>query len=294
MKKNIMMFLKSVILLIVVMSAFFYYVNYRAEGTTAYITQVCPVYNSPEHSNQIDTLSVGDNVSVLVYHGDSNKIRYINEAGDTVVGFVSDQVLGYYAFPVNTNREIILTVSSRTNFNDFISTLVDLDDQDFSLIGVYEDFSLSSSNSRGDLYKIQDFCEEQRIPWGVVSDLNQNSYDDYIADKVAVEFERPVYKYKVLPYAFHIYNEDYISSSYELENCVIYTSSGKARPGFDSWLTNLSSSASQPRNSEILNKESIYAYKFYEDSEIDFSFISDDWSYDIGLAYKEIEDATRD
>lgn len=294
MKKNILIFLKSVIFVVALLIAVVYYVNFRAEGTTAYVTRGCIVYNSPDLSNPIDNLSVGEAVTSLVYHGNANKIRYTDDSGDTIVGFVSEHVLGYYVFPVDINCEsVILTVSNKTDFNDFVSTLVSLDEEDFSLIGVYEDFSLKYSCSYGDLHKIQDFCEEQKIPFGIISDLNKVNYDDYISDKVSMG--DLAYEYKILPYTFRIYNEDYINSSYDLTDCVIYTSSGESRDGFNSWITDLSSSsASQPRNSEILNKESIYAYKFYEDSEIDFSFISDDWNYDIGAAYKEIEDATRD
>ena len=147
MKKNILIFLKSVIFVVALLIAVVYYVNFRAEGTTAYVTRGCIVYNSPDLSNPIGNLSVGEAVTSLVYHGNANKIRYTDDSGDTIVGFVSEHVLGYYVFPGDINCEsVILTVSNKTDFNDFVSTLVSLDEEDFSLVGVYEDFSLKYSS----------------------------------------------------------------------------------------------------------------------------------------------------
>lgn len=296
MKKIFSVIIRSVILVVIILAGLFYFVNYQTEGETAYITQSCMVYNSSELNNPIDTLPIGNSVELLVYHGDTYKIRYTDDDGNTVVGFVSDHVLDKYTFPEDINHSVIITVSSKTEFKDFISILVTFAEEDYSVIGVYLDFlSLNYNNSRGDLYEIQDFCEEQHIPWGEISDLNQNSYDNYVSDKVDSEFEHPSYEFKILPYTFRVNNEVYINSSYELDNCVIYTSSNKGRFGFKSWITDLFSTASQTRNSETFNEESIYAYTFYEEYDIECSFISDEWFYDIENAYEQkIEDATRD
>lgn len=291
MKRFISLIIRSAIIAVIILAGLFYFVNYQTEGETAYITQKCPVYNLSDLTDQIDTLSIGDSVESLVYYGDANKIRYTDDDGEVIVGFINEKFLNYYSFPKSSNQSVIISVSSQTEFKNFISILNSLTDEDFSLIGVYLDFSLLSSyNSYGNLYKIQEFCENQLIPWGDISNLNQDSYNNYISDKVDSEFENVSYTAKLLPYVFRLYNEDYIDSSYELDNCIIYTSSGEERVGYKSWTTTLSSSFL--RNSEIL-KES-YAYTFYKEDDIELSFVSDDWFYDIESAYNKIEDATHD
>lgn len=268
--------------------------NYQVEGTTGFATHFTPVYYTSEMNELTYTLKAGEKVSILSNYSekDITKIRYTDSDGKELIGFVYDYNIQQYFFPIENglSPNVIITVSAEMELTDFVQEFISISN-DYSVIGVYIDNSVSSVEE----FNIEAFCEEQNIPWGNICKYSEKSYENYIGVTPSYDLNyNSDYSYHILPQAFDITTEFYLPKGNDFTECILFSQSDTVNFEYTSWITNIEKRKSPIRNTEIFKEESIYAYKFYENSSFYLSYPSDIWIDEIRQAYQEIENATHD
>lgn len=257
-----------------------YIVNYEASGELKFVKTTAKIYSTPEKKEVEFTMQPGGKLYSLTYYADDGmeKVRYTNpHTGKKMIGFVEESSISSYTFPSESlnslGEPVILSVSKDASLENFLDIITSFPD-DFSLIGVY---------AEGDSDKPTDivtFCEEQHIPYGYVSILDDLTYEIYASN----EHYSPS-NYNILPQVFRITDVNYSNKKYNFKNCILYTTDSSAPDdnSYKYWITvNMSS-----RDASIFaDNPSISAYKYKSDStSFGYSYISDEFEAQIERAY---------
>ena len=270
-------FLKIFSFVVVFLIAGVYIVNYEASGELEFVKATTQLYSAPDKKEVELTLRPGEKLYSLTYYADDgmDKVRYTDpDTGKKMIGFVNESSISSYIFPSQSlnslGEPIILSVSKDTSLEDFIKNLVSLPD-DFFAIGVYVE---SDSDKQSDIVT---FCEEQHIPYGYVSDLNDLTYEIYVSNE-----RYSSSSYNILPQVFRVPDVNYSGNKYDFTKCILYTPNSSApKNSFSYWITvNMNS-----RDASIFANPSIMAYKYNSDSNFGYSYISDEFEAQIERAY---------
>lgn len=257
-----------------------YIVNYEASGDLEFVKTSTKLYSAPDKKEVELTLQPGEKLYSLTYYADDgmDKVRYTDpDTGKKMIGFVNESSISSYTFPSQSidslGEPIILSVSKDTSLEDFIKTLISLPD-DFSIIGVYVE---SDSDKQSDIVT---FCEEQHIPYGYVSNLDDLTYEIYISNERYSSTD-----YNILPQVFRVTDVNYTGDKYDFTKCILYTSNSSApnNADFKYWITVDMSSRDA---SLFADNPSIVACKYKSDStSFGYSYISDEFEAQIERAY---------
>lgn len=273
-------FLKIISFIVAVLFAGIYVINYEATGDLEFTTQSTKIYSTPDEKDIILTLKPGETIYSLTYYNDDgmDKIRYTDPNTDKkIVGFVEEKYVCSYHFPDESvgsfSDPIILSVSKDTSLRTFINTFSSLLNDDNALFGVYVETNADDQSG------ITDFCEEQHIPYGYISELDDTTYEIYASNELY-----STAKYNVLPQAFKIKSLNNTVKKYDLANCILSVADSSTADNSYNYWTTISSSS---RDASIFaNNPSVVAYKYKSDStEFGYSYISDEFEAQINRAY---------
>lgn len=285
MRKHIANFFKCLFLLGLIIVAGLYILNFTVTGDKAFITKETNLYSTADEKKVLKTLNPGTSVSLLMRANDDKivKVRYEDSDDKKVIGFIDIDSCYSYNFPtyqMASGTPIILSVSGNVSFKSFLNAFISIP-EDYSVIGIYLEVSEFSDK----VSRIETFCEEQRIPYGEIWELNESSYEAYLHDVAAEELneKNDLYNFKILPMVFNAYGVD-VTSYPDLNKCIFYTDSDVGLDKRSSWV----SVKSKTRDANLFNNGDIVASKFESNTKFGYSFVSDEFAKEIDDAYDTV------
>lgn len=296
MKRKLKDFISLVVLIVFLFLGCLYYLNFETKGDTGFVTtDEAVVYQTPNYNGKIiGKVFFGDDITI-VRVGQTNlsfvKIR-LNDDKRTKIGYVQRKMIGKYEFPDvdYTDSNFLIFCDRDISLEDFIPEFRRII-EDKSIIGVYFDKEVIDEKNESDL---ELFCSSQKIPWGIVKDLTENSIETYEEAESLENAIPPIERfedYNTLPIVF---KDSDNSISYLIDEInipfVLLTDYVSVRNDVLNWVnTDVKSFETET----AIVEESIYAYTYEKHSSFSLVKTSESWSHEIRDAYETArEEAT--
>lgn len=288
MKRKLKDFVSCVIILVFLYFGSLYYLNFEAKGDTAFVTtDEAVVFRTPSYNGKvIDKVYFGDDITI-VKNGFTNyspfvKIR-IDDGESTKIGYIQEKMIGKYDFPNVDYYEnnFLIFCDKNISLNEFVPEFRNIIENE-SIVGVYFDKDVIEAKNKSDL---EYFCSSQKIPWGFVTDLDEDSIDTF-EEAETMENSIPSNKkfedYNILPVTFRSYSQN-TSTLIEDINIpfVLLTNYVYKVNNVPNWINE-----DVKTSNSTVEEESIYAYTYKDYSYFSLVKTSENWSYEIRDAYE--------
>ena len=263
-------FIVRAITILFIFFGFLYYMNFIAKGDTGFISeQNVTIYQAPRPDSKVVTKGqFGEEVTIvpsgMTGHTPYVKIRIERPDKKPMVGYVHNEKLGSYVFPnLDSEQSTLLILCDKDiSLKEFVPELKKTLDTK-KVAGVYFKRDSISNDHLSDL---EHFCYRQRIPWGNVRKLSEDSVST-IEGAMALEStlspNEKLQDFGILPPVFDIGDgqEEDILDEIDFQFVALSSSPNCLLDGAPMWLDYDASVSSL----KLSQEESIYARTLDED-----------------------------
>lgn len=267
-----------------------YYINFEIKGDTGFITTTeATAHRNPSYNSQVITsYEFGDSVTILNSgYAESNsfvKVR-IEELGKRPkIGYIPSNSVSQYVFPDLDSAVVpyLILCDQDISLDEFVPKFTEILEER-RIIGIY---FVRNNLEESNLSDLENFCISQKIPWGTIRDLSENSVfsaeDAYYAYTKLSPLER-FEDYRILTDVFDITSNYNQNLTEDISIPYVLFSSNRDHETLEEplWL-NFDAHVGSGYN----KKESIYASTQESDEAFSYAVPSDDWAEEIEDAYE--------
>lgn len=268
-----------------------FYIDYEVEGDLGFITaKETTVYQAPRQSSKkIDTVHFGDDITIVKVGLSNNrpfvKVRMEYPDKRPKIGYIHENMIGHYEFPdvSITDKNFLIFLDEDISLEEFIPEFQKAI-AETNIVGVYFKKEVIGEQNRSDL---EHFFTSIQIPWGFVTDLDEESvqkYEEYYLYDSLLSPREKFEDFNILPIAFNIGNKSTSSLVDDMDFPFIFLSNTFVNTNnVPIWIDNQSSST---ENNTLIEEESIFAYTYEKYSSFSLVKISEGWSFDISNAFE--------